>query len=59
MNKPLFIRIKRETSNLFVATCNQLPGCVSQGRTYLETVTNIGEAIQAWARAEIEKQVRL
>lgn len=55
MSKPIFIRIKREAGG-YVATCNQLPGCVSQGETYLVTVANIGEAMQAWAMAEQQKE---
>ena len=36
----------------FWAEVPALPGCVSQGETIDELLTNIGEAIQAWLEAE-------
>lgn len=35
----------------WVAECPSLPGCVSQGRTRDEAVTNIREAIRAYVSA--------
>jgi predicted RNase H-like HicB family nuclease len=35
----------------WVAECPCLPGCISQGRTKEEAVTNIREAIQAYIAA--------
>ena len=35
----------------WVAECPSLPGCISQGRTKEEAVTNIREAIQAYIAA--------
>lgn len=32
----------------FVAECPSLPGCISQGQTREEAVTNIKEAIQGY-----------
>ena len=32
----------------WVVTCPSLPGCVSQGRTKAEAISNIKEAIQAY-----------
>lgn len=32
----------------WVAECPSLPGCVSQGKTKDETITNVREAIQAY-----------
>ena len=32
----------------FVAECPSLPGCISQGKTKEDTVTNIKEAIQLY-----------
>lgn len=32
----------------WIAECLSLPGCVSQGRTKAETVSNIKEAIEGW-----------
>ena len=38
-----------------VAECPSLPGCVSQGKTELEAIENIKEAITAWLWAEDQK----
>ena len=38
-----------------VAECPALPGCVSQGKTEAEALTNIKEAIIAWLWAEDQK----
>ncbi len=35
----------------WVAECPSLPGCISQGRTREETITNIKEAIQGYIEA--------
>jgi predicted RNase H-like HicB family nuclease len=35
----------------FVAECPSLPGCVSQGRTREEAISNIREAIQGYITA--------
>jgi predicted RNase H-like HicB family nuclease len=35
----------------WVAECPSLPGCISQGQTKEEAVTNIREAIQAYIAA--------
>ncbi|MBM3322841.1 type II toxin-antitoxin system HicB family antitoxin [candidate division WOR-3 bacterium] len=40
-----------------VAECPALPGCVSQGRTEEEALSNIKEAITAWLWAEDQKAV--
>jgi len=39
----------------FVVECPALPGCVSQGKTETEALTNIKEAIVAWLWAEDQK----
>ena len=35
----------------FVAECPSLPGCISQGRTKEEAISNIREAIQGYIAA--------
>lgn len=37
-----------------VAECPALPGCMSQGRTKSEALTNVGEAIQGWLETQAE-----
>ncbi|MCA1632495.1 MAG: type II toxin-antitoxin system HicB family antitoxin [Acidobacteria bacterium] len=43
--------------NWIVAECPALPGCVSQGRTEEEAVSNIREAIELWLETELEKHL--
>ena len=40
--------IGSDEDGVFVAECPNLPGCVSQGRTRAEAVTNIKDAIQGY-----------
>jgi predicted RNase H-like HicB family nuclease len=43
--------------NWIVAECPALPGCVSQGRTEGEALTNVREAIELWVETELAKRV--
>jgi predicted RNase H-like HicB family nuclease len=43
----------RDEDGWFVATCPELPGCVSQGRTVEEAEINIKEAIAASVETRI------
>ena len=40
--------IEQDEDGVFVAECPALPGCVSQGRTRDEAVTNIKDAITGY-----------
>ncbi len=40
--------IERDEDGVFVATCPSLPGCVSQGDTRKEAVTNMQDAMQGY-----------
>ncbi|MFN2454318.1 MAG: type II toxin-antitoxin system HicB family antitoxin [Pyrinomonadaceae bacterium] len=40
-----------------VAECPALPGCVSQGRTEPEALSNVREAIELWLETEVEKRL--
>ncbi len=40
--------IYRGEDGCWVAECPSLPGCVSQGKTKAETITNVREAIEGW-----------
>ena len=42
------ILIEPDEDGVFVAECPSLPGCISQGRTRDEAVTNIRDAIQGY-----------
>ncbi|MDA8345802.1 MAG: type II toxin-antitoxin system HicB family antitoxin [Thermaerobacter sp.] len=39
-----------------IAECPALPGCLSQGRTEEEALTNIKDAIRSWLRVETDKR---
>ena len=40
------VYLEPDEDGVFVATCPALPGCVSQGRTRVEAIENIREAIE-------------
>jgi predicted RNase H-like HicB family nuclease len=42
------VHIEQDEDEVFVATCPSLPGCVSQGTTRQQALTNIREAIEAY-----------
>ncbi len=49
--------LEQGEDNWIVAECPALPGCVSQGRTEAEAVSNIREAIELWLETELEKRL--
>ena len=42
------VRIESDEDGVFVAECPALPGCISQGNTRDEAMTNIRDAIQGY-----------
>ena len=42
------VTIEPDEDGVFVAQCPSLPGCVSQGKTRDEAMTNIRDAIQGY-----------
>ena len=40
--------LEKDEDGYWVAECPALPGCVSQGKTRKEALTNIREAIEGW-----------
>jgi predicted RNase H-like HicB family nuclease len=42
------VRIERDEDGVFVAQVPSLPGCISQGMTRGEALSNVQEAIQAY-----------
>ncbi len=44
----LHVIIEKDEAGYYVAEVPALPGCLSQGGTYDEAVTNIKEAIEGW-----------
>lgn len=43
----LIITLERDETGMIVAECPAIPGCVSQGHTEEEAITNVREAIAA------------
>ncbi|HLJ39863.1 MAG TPA: type II toxin-antitoxin system HicB family antitoxin [Candidatus Acidoferrales bacterium] len=42
------VLVSQDEDGMFVAECSNLPGCVSQGKTHDEAITNIRDAIQGY-----------
>lgn len=42
------IIVKPDEDGVFVSECPDLPGCISQGRTKAEALTNIKDAIKGY-----------
>lgn len=52
----LHVIIEKDEAGYFVAEVPALPGCLSQGKTYEETISNIKEAIEGWLEVMESKQ---
>ncbi|NWG04664.1 MAG: type II toxin-antitoxin system HicB family antitoxin [Syntrophaceae bacterium] len=52
----LHVVIEKDESGYFVAEVPALPGCLSQGKTREEALTNIKEAIEGWFEVMESKQ---
>ena len=44
----LHILIEQDEDGFFVAEVSALPGCLSQGKTKEEALSNIKEAVEGW-----------
>ncbi len=54
----LHVRIEQDEAGYYVAEVPALPGCISQGKTREEAITNIKEAVEGWfAVMEAKHQV--
>ncbi len=40
--------VEQDEDGMFVAECPSLPGCISQGKTRIEAIKNIKEAIEGY-----------
>jgi predicted RNase H-like HicB family nuclease len=45
------VYLEQDEDGIFVVTCPSLPGCVSQGQTRSEAMTNIREAIEGYLKS--------
>lgn len=48
------ITIERDEDGRYVAECTDLPGCLSEGDTFEETMENISEAIVGCLKSRIK-----
>lgn len=42
------ILVEQDEDGIFVAECPELPGCISQGKTRIEVLSNIKDAIKGY-----------
>ena len=52
----LHVIIEKDEVGYYVAEVPALPGCLSQGKTFDEAITNIKEAIEGWLEVMEAKQ---
>jgi predicted RNase H-like HicB family nuclease len=52
----LHVIIEQDEAGYYVAEVPALPGCLSQGKTYEEAMSNIKEAIEGWLEVMESKQ---
>ena len=52
----LHVIVEKDEAGYYVAEVPALPGCLSQGKTYEEAITNIKEAIDGWLEVMESKQ---
>jgi len=45
------VLIQQDEDGIFVAKCPFLPGCISQGKTREETLTNIKDAVNGYLQS--------
>lgn len=55
-NMKVNVIIEKDEAGYYVAEVPALPGCLSQGKTYEEAITNIKEAIEGWLEVMESKQ---
>jgi predicted RNase H-like HicB family nuclease len=52
----LHVIIEQDEAGYYVAEVPALPGCLSQGNTFDEAISNIKEAIEGWLEVMESKQ---
>mgnify|MGYP000340487739 CR=1 FL=1 len=51
--------ITRDEDGIWIAECPSIPGCVSQGKTKLQAVSNVKKAIKVCLEVRAEKGLPL
>ena len=52
----LHVTIEQDEAGYYVVEVPALPGCLSQGKTHDEAISNIKEAIEGWLEVMESKQ---
>jgi predicted RNase H-like HicB family nuclease len=55
----LLVTLERDETGIFVVECPSIPGCISQGKTEQEALTNIREAIVGCLETRAANQMPL
>jgi len=50
------VLLYKDETGTFIAECVDLPGCISDGKTKQEAITNVKEAIQAYSESLIKEK---
>lgn len=51
--------VSQDEDGMFIAECPSVPGCVSQGETEKEAISNIGDAVKECLEVRAEKGLPL
>lgn len=43
--------INQDEEGMFIAECPTLPGCISQGKTHMEAMKNIKDAVKGYLKS--------
>jgi predicted RNase H-like HicB family nuclease len=55
----LLVTLERDETGMLVAECPSIPGCISQGKTEIEALANIREAIAGCLETRAENHMPL
>ena len=58
-DKSFNVTMKQDEDGVWVTECPAIPGCVSQGKTRLQVLDNIKEAIALCLEVRAEKEIPL
>ena len=59
MSMKFMVTVERDEDGVFVVECPSIPGCVSQGKTKEEALTNVKEAIALCLEVRADKGMPL
>lgn len=48
VNMKFRVTIEQDEDGVFIAECPSLPGCISQGKTRIEAIKNIKDAVEGY-----------